>query len=109
MSDYLNISAEEAQELIRSESVTILDVRDHRSYRAGHIEGARMLHEGLEQTLLQEGDFDRPILVYCYRGNDSKKKADYLSQLGFRRVYSLDNGFTGWPRADQAEKPRLKV
>jgi rhodanese-related sulfurtransferase len=96
--DYQDISAEEAQQLLRREEVVILDVRDHRSYRAGHIEGARMLHEGLERALVEEGDFERPILVYCYRGNDSKKKADYLAALGFRRVYSLENGFTGWPR-----------
>jgi rhodanese-related sulfurtransferase len=99
MSDYINISADEAQALIARERVTILDVRDHRSYRAGHIEGARMLHEELEQLLVEDGDFDQPILLYCYRGNDSKKKADHFAALGFRRVYSLDNGFTGWPRA----------
>jgi len=98
MYDYLEISADEAQTLIRSERVTILDVRDHRSYRAGHIEGARLLHDGLEQMLVEEGEFDQPILLYCYRGVDSKKKADHFTQLGFRRVYSLNNGFTGWPR-----------
>lgn len=100
MSDYINVSAQEAQALLRSESVMVLDVRDARSYRAGHIEGARMLHDGLEQALIEEGDFERPLLLYCYRGNESKKKADHLAQLGFRRVYSLDDGFTGWPRGD---------
>lgn len=99
MSDYINISAKEAQALIAAEPVTILDVRDHRSYRAGHIDGARMLHDGLEQLLVDDGDFDQPILLYCYRGNDSKKKADHFISLGFRRVYSLDEGFTGWPRS----------
>jgi rhodanese-related sulfurtransferase len=98
VSDYINISAAEAQSLIARERVTILDVRDHRSYRAGHIEGARMLHDDLEQLLVEEGDFQTPILLYCYRGNDSKKKADHFCALGFQRVYSLDNGFTGWPR-----------
>jgi rhodanese-related sulfurtransferase len=98
MSDYINISADEAKTLIAREQVTILDVRDHRSYRAGHIQGARMFHEGVEKQLVEEGDFDQPILLYCYRGNESKKKADHLCFLGFRRVYSLDNGFTGWPR-----------
>lgn len=100
MSDYLNITAEEARVLIMTEAVTILDVRDHRSYRAGHIDGARLLHDGLERALVEEGDFERPILLYCYRGNDSKKKADHFTFLGFRRVYSLDEGFTGWPRGD---------
>lgn len=102
MSDYQIISAEEAQKLIRTEEVTILDVRDHRSYRAGHIEGARMLHDDLEQAILAEGEFERPLLFYCYRGVESKKKAEHFANMGFQRVYSLDNGFTGWPR----EKPR---
>jgi thiosulfate sulfurtransferase len=61
-----------------------------------------MLHDGLEQLLVDEGDFDQPILLYCYRGNDSKKKADHFISLGFRRVYSLDEGFTGWPRGNAA-------
>jgi rhodanese-related sulfurtransferase len=100
MSDYEIISAAEAQALISSEPVTILDVRDHRSYRKGHIEGARLLHEDLEQVLLNEGEFERPVLFYCYRGNDSKAKAEHFARLGFRRVYSLDNGYMGWPRDD---------
>lgn len=103
MSDYINLSAAEAQELIAREPVTILDVRDHRSYRAGHIEGARLLHDDLERMLVEDADYNQPILLYCYRGNDSKKKADYFSALGFRRVYSLDNGFTGWPRANLSQ------
>lgn len=102
MSDYINLSAAEAQALIAKEQVTILDVRDARSYRAGHIEGARMLHDGLEQMLVDDGNFEQPILLYCYRGNDSKKKADHFIALGFRRVYSLDNGYTGWPRPGAA-------
>jgi thiosulfate sulfurtransferase len=98
MSDYQIISAEEAKALMASESVTILDMRDHRSYRAGHIDGARMLHEDLEHTLLAEGEFERPLLFYCYRGIDSRAKAEHFANVGFQRVYSLENGFTGWPR-----------
>jgi len=105
MSDYQIISADEAKALIASEAVTILDVRDHRSYRAGHIEGARILHDDLEQALLAEGELERPLLFYCYRGNDSKAKAEHFARLGFQRVYSLDNGFTGWPRETPGPSP----
>jgi rhodanese-related sulfurtransferase len=98
MSSYQIISAEQAKALIDAEDVTILDVRDPRSYRAGHIDGARLLHDGLERALLWEGEFERPVLLYCYRGVTSKEKAEHFAQLGFRRVYTLDSGFTGWPR-----------
>lgn len=99
MYDYIPLSATEAQALIAAEPVVILDVRDHRSYRASHIEGARLLHDGLEQLLIDEGEHDKPLLFYCYRGVESKKKADYFANRGFTRVYSLENGYTGWPRA----------
>lgn len=107
MSDYQIISAAEAKALIAAEAVTILDMRDHRSYRAGHIDGARMLHDDLEQALLAEGEFERPLLFYCYRGNDSKAKAEHFARMGFERVYSLDNGFTGWPREKPNAAPNL--
>lgn len=99
-SDYIVITADEAKKLIATEKVTILDVRDPRSYRSGHIDGARLLHDDLEVVLLEEGDFEKPILLYCYRGVESKKKAEHFARMGFRRVYSLDNGFTGWPRGE---------
>ena len=98
MDNPLTVSAEQAQALITSEAVTILDARDARSYRAGHIAGAVLLHDGLEQFLVEQAEFDKPILVYCYRGVESMKKATRLLSLGFQRVYSLENGFTGWPR-----------
>ena len=98
MVDYQMISAEEARALIGAEAVTILDVRDRRSYRNGHITGARLLHEGTEQALLNEGAFDRPLLIYCYHGNSSRAKAERFTQLGFHRVYNLEGGYTGWPR-----------
>ena len=54
--------------------------------------------EGLEQLLIDGGDYEKPLLFYCYRGVESKKKADYFANRGFKRVYSLENGYTGWPR-----------
>jgi thiosulfate sulfurtransferase len=92
------ISIAEAKALIASQPVTILDLRDHRSFRAGHIEGARLLHDGLEQALIEAYEVDKPILIYCFRGIKSKEKAEHFERLGFERVYSLEGGFTAWPR-----------
>lgn len=96
------ITAEQAMTLMASEAITILDMRDFRSYRAGHLEGAIMLHDGLEQSLLDEGDFERPLLLYCYRGVKSREKAEALARLGFEHIYTLDGGYTGWPREEHA-------
>lgn len=98
MSGHQDITCERAQALIAAESVTILDLRDHRSYRAGHIEGALLLHDGLMQTLVKLDQRHKPILIYCYRGATSKEKAELFFELGFERVYSLEGGFTEWSK-----------
>lgn len=98
MSGYRIISNEQAQTLLASQAVTILDLRDHRSYRAGHIDGAMLLHDGLMQRLIQQNELDKPILIYCYRGNTSKEKAEQFWELGFQQVYSLAGGYTDWCR-----------
>jgi len=101
MSGYLVISPDKARELLATQAVTVLDLRDHRSYRAGHIEGALLLHDGLMQAIVKKNELDRPMLIYCYRGNKSKEQAELFWELGFKHVYSLDGGYTDWcrPRA----------
>jgi thiosulfate sulfurtransferase len=96
MSGYQVISIDRARTLLASGGVTILDLRDHRSYRAGHIDGAMLLHDGLMQRILRENELDKPLLIYCYRGNTSQEKAEQFNELGFRQVYSLAGGYTEW-------------
>jgi rhodanese-related sulfurtransferase len=96
MAKYETVNATEAKALIESEPVTIVDLRDARSYRNEHIDGAVLHHEALEKALVERGELDRPVLFYCYRGVTSKEKAGLFAAMGFTRVYSLDNGFVGW-------------
>jgi thiosulfate sulfurtransferase len=103
------ISIAEAQALIAAQEVTILDMRDHRSFRAGHIDGARVLHDGLEQALVDAYEVDKPILIYCFRGIQSKEKAEHFERLGFNRVYSLEGGFTAWPRDEPSPFQKERV
>jgi thiosulfate sulfurtransferase len=102
MSGYQVITPERARVLLATQSVTVLDLRDHRSYRAGHIEGALLLHDGLMQTLITQNELEKPVLIYCFRGNKSKEKADLFCDLGFRNVYSLDGGYTDWVKGEGA-------
>ncbi|MET0386698.1 MAG: rhodanese-like domain-containing protein [Polyangiales bacterium] len=98
MAGYVVISVDGARTLLADQAVTILDLRDHRSYRAGHIDGAMLLHDGLMKRLIKENELDKPILIYCYRGNTSLEKAELFSELGFRHVYSLEGGYVDWQK-----------
>ena len=98
MPGYHVIDAQRALELLSAQAVRVLDMRDARSYRAGHLPGAAILHDGLEQQLVDSAPRDAPVLVYCYRGVKSRDKAEYLARLGFEQVYMLQDGFSAWPR-----------
>lgn len=102
MARYETLSAADAKALIEREAVTIVDLRDARSYKNEHIDGAVLLHDALEKALLERAEFSRPLLFYCYRGVTSQEKAGLFAAMGFTRVYSLENGYVGW--VDRAKK-----
>lgn len=96
MKKFKPIAAEEAERLIGTGVPLILDCRDLKDYRAGHIAHAMHLHERLRETLILKGDKQRPVLIYCYYGHASEHVAEIFCDFGFSDVYSLAGGFAGW-------------
>jgi thiosulfate sulfurtransferase len=47
----------------------ILDCRAIKYYRAGHLEDALHVHEGLKDSLVTRDDKQRDLLIYCYYGH----------------------------------------
>ena len=46
--------------------------------------------------LTKEVEKNTKIVIYCYYGNSSRKVASFLSEYGFKSVYSLIGGFDAW-------------
>ena len=96
---YMNITAQEAKEIMDRESgYVILDVRTREEYDQGHIPGAIVIsHEEVadkaEETLT---DKDRLILVYCRSGRRSKIAAEALVELGYTNILEF-GGILDWP------------
>ena len=74
----------------------ILDCRDLKDYKAGHLEDALHVHEGLKDSLVKRGDKQRSLLIYCYYGHASEHLAEFFSDFGFKDVYSLEGGYSSW-------------
>lgn len=96
MKKFKPISAGEADRLIETRTPLILDCRELKDYRAGHIDDAMHLHERLRETLILKGDKRRPVLIYCYYGHASEHVAEMFCEFDFSEVYSLSGGFAGW-------------
>jgi|GEM_PF-92896 len=92
------ISVKEATSFIKEEDVLILDIRDIYSFKADHIPGAMLVHDDLLAHLISTKQYDRPIVVYCYKGVSSLDMVSMLTSRGYRRCYSLSGGFTEWSK-----------
>ena len=96
---YVNITAEEAKQIMDSEEdYIILDVRTREEYDEGHIPGATQIsHEEIAEKA--EGvltDKNQLILVYCRSGRRSKIAAEALVELGYTNIKEF-GGIIDWP------------
>ena len=98
-SSYQQISQEEAKEMMDSQDVIILDVREQDEYDSGHISGAVLLPAGtIDETTAAEviPEKDSTVLVYCRSGNRSKTASSTLAELGYTDIYEF-GGINTWP------------
>ena len=96
---YVNITAEEAKQIMDSEEgYIILDVRTQEEYDQGHIPGAILIaHEKIAEKAEEVlTDKDQLILVYCRSGRRSKIAAEALVELGYTNIMEF-GGILDWP------------
>ena len=96
---YQPITQEEAKEMMDSQEVIILDVREQDEYDSGHIPDAVLLPVGtIDETTAAEviPDKDSTVLVYCRSGNRSKTASAALAELGYTGIYEF-GGINTWP------------
>ena len=106
---YQKISQDKAKEMMDTQEVLVLDVREQSEYAGGHIPGAVLLPVGTidEDTaaaVIPEKDTaaavipekDTTVLVYCRSGSRSKRAAKALAGLGYTGIYEF-GGIMSWP------------
>ena len=91
---YKCIHVQEAQELLNDPGTVIVDIRDKVSFQAGNIPNSINLSDENIIDFLDSTDRKAPLLIYCYRGINSKDAAEYFVNNGFKSVFSLDGGYT---------------
>ena len=97
--DYQQISQEEAKNMMDTQEVIVLDVREQGEFDAGHIPGALLLPVGTISELSAAAVIPEPdsvVLVYCRSGNRSKTASQALADLGYTNIYEF-GGINDWP------------
>ena len=96
---YQQITQEEAKEMMDSQEVIILDVREQDEYDSGHIPGAMLLPAGtIDEATAADAipEKDSTVLVYCRSANRSKTASSTLADLGYTNIYEF-GGINTWP------------
>jgi rhodanese-related sulfurtransferase len=98
-----SVSTTEATQLMNREDALVLDVRDPGEYGAGHILGAKSVPLARAEAGDIPGEVakkkDRPLIVYCERGDSAPKAAAALRKQGFDKVSTLSGGLAAWRQA----------
>ena len=96
---YQLITQEAAKDMMDTQEVIVLDVREPNEFDAGHIPGAVLLPVGTitkDTAAAVIPESDSIVLVYCRSGNRSKTASKALTDLGYRNVYEF-GGINTWP------------
>ena len=96
---YTQIDQETAKEMIDTQEVIILDVREKYEFDSGHIPEAVLLPVGSideDSAAAAIPALDSTVLVYCRSGNRSKTASEALADLGYTAIYEF-GGINTWP------------
>ncbi|MDP8201220.1 MAG: rhodanese-like domain-containing protein [Candidatus Tenebribacter burtonii] len=97
-----DIQISEATEIVKSfkgsNELVILDVRTADEYNNGCLEDAVNINftESNFKKMIKLLDKQKTYLVYCQSGIRSKHAIELMSEMGFNKVYHMNEGIEGW-------------
>jgi len=92
------VSSQQLTNLLNKDEGLVLDVRESKDYREGHITGSRNIpFSKLKDSLEEINQFkDKPVVVVCKMGQHAGAAGKILHGAGFGNVLRLSGGITTW-------------
>ena len=100
-----SISAQDAHEQASRREAVILDVRERREWKAGHVPGSKNVPLSTLAKRTQELPSQRTYVAVCRTGSRSRHATAQLRGAGFE-VLNLKGGMHAWRRAGLPLEPR---
>jgi len=108
--DVHQISAEDLHDMASGDSfsnMVLLDVRAPKEFEDNHIEGAVNIPTPDLRTRFKELHPEKPTVLICSTGHRSSLGASILRQHGFKDVYNVAGGMTGYSAAGYTKRCRV--
>jgi phage shock protein E len=84
------VDGKEAHRLVAA-GVKVVDVRTPEEFADGHVPGAvNIPYDEVVARVREIGTPSTPVLVYCYSGGRAATAAKALQEIGFTRVYNME-------------------
>ncbi|MGO2263563.1 MULTISPECIES: rhodanese-like domain-containing protein [Halomonas] len=92
------VTSTQATQLINREDAVVLDIRESKDFKTGHIAGARNIPHNKLDNRMNELDKvkNQPIIVVCKHGQSAGAVQTKLAKAGFERVTKLKGGMAQW-------------
>lgn len=111
-SNIKDITTEQFEQVIKNNNIQIADVRTPKEYAQGHLHNAILIDvkkDNFNELVLSKLRKDLPIAVYCRSGKRSALAAKILSDLGFKKIYNMQGGFTKWVQESRSQTTEDKA
>lgn len=110
--NYRDIDPADIGDLLARDGLVVLDMRDPGHQSAGTLPGAQPANDAVVGGLMRKRRANPPVLVYCYKGVQSRELCAFLAQMGLTDVYNLTGGWEGWtnrPQPDGGMTPLMQA
>lgn len=105
MAHVRQLSTEELHAMTtKGKEMILVDVRAPREFEANHIDGVINIPVADLRTRHHELHKNKPTALICSTGHRSSLGASLLKQHGFRNIYNVAGGMTGYNAAGYAEE-----
>ena len=95
----IEVNSKKVSKMIRKDKkLIVLDVRTADEFKEGHINGAINIDIRQPDALEKIDKLDRnaKYIVHCRTNHRSKTASDHMVKSGFKTVYQMMDGITGW-------------
>lgn len=101
VSGVADASTLQVTQLINTEKAVTVDLRETKELADGKLPGA--VHIPLSQLKERVGELEkfkeRPLILYCARGQRSRSAGSVLGRAGFTKLFNLTGGHKAWKDA----------
>lgn len=102
LSGVRDVGPVEATRMLSHDNARMVDMREDKEYREGHIINAIHVPAGKQDNFTGklEKYRNQPLIVYCRSGQRSIAVCSKLRKQGFESVYNLKGGVLAWQKAE---------